>query len=389
MFFSIDFNPQDNFSYFYQLGDFTLSTDAGWRETVIDNNQIVYKGYADQDHLIKLLPAIISQTQPYLIGNFCVIVHNKNTGDIKIKTDKYRGFPIFIGNKKITNLTCQESTAWSDDIIEIDCNFNIIRSKFDVIGDICLDPIDLNECINKIDKILNQRTTSFLLHNTLPIKAYLSGGVDSALVYSYLQKYTKQYELLKCNHIDYDEFWLKNSGTLQKNFWGYKQIHHWTTPGVLTSGAPGDEFMLRSPTTSDLLLKFHGMPMTKLLESANWKNCLHYTYFHKDANYKIFQEQQLDTNWAHQDLIWNLCNIVVNDWQHWHLGNTLTWAPLRDLDIFKLLLRLPIDVLLTQIMDSAISIELIENNFPGLSKIISDQKNSGNQFKNLCDFLLG
>ena len=42
-----------------------------------------------------------------------------------------------------------------------------------------------------------------------------------------------------------------------------------------------------------------------------------------------------------------------------------------------------------QIMDSAISIELMERNYPGLSRIISDQKNTGNYLKNLADFLLG
>ena len=81
-----------------------------------------------------------------------------------------------------------------------------------------------------------------------------------------------------------------------------------------------------------------------------------------------------------------MCNIIVNDWQHWHIGNTLTWTPLRDLRIFKILLRLPINDAIDQIMNSRFSLLLIENNQPGLSKLVSDQKNTGNSMKNLADF---
>jgi hypothetical protein len=80
--------------------------------------------------------------------------------------------------------------------------------------------------------------------------------------------------------------------------------------------------------------------------------------------------------------------MVINDWQHWHLGNTLTWTPLRDLEIFKLLLRLPTDLATAQIMNSDISQQLIEKNSPGLTALISDQKNTGNVMNNLCRFLL-
>lgn len=79
--------------------------------------------------------------------------------------------------------------------------------------------------------------------------------------------------------------------------------------------------------------------------------------------------------------------MAVNDYQHWHLGNTLTWTPLRDLEIYKMFLRLDVDSAISQIMDSTISLQLIELNCPGLSKVISDQKNAGNYMKNLADFL--
>ena len=60
---------------------------------------------------------------------------------------------------------------------------------------------------------------------------------------------------------------------------------------------------------------------------------------------------------------------------------------MRDLEIFKILLRLSINDALGQIMNSAVSCKLIEQNKPGLIGLISDQKNSGNYMKNLADFL--
>jgi hypothetical protein len=272
-------------------------------------------------------------------------------------------------------------------MVEIMHDGSVKEYKFDLIGEIDTTPVELDHAVEYIHQRLLEKTQNFLKHNTLPIKAFLSGGVDSLLVYSYLQRFSDNFELVRGEHFEYDKFWLLNSGTVNNNFWGYRQLHHWQQPCVLTSGAPGDEFMLRSPTTADLFLKFHGQSVVELLES-NWKDCLHYQYFHQDKNYKIFQTQTVDAAWDHKSLLWNLCNIVSNDWQHWHLGNTLTWTPLRDLEIFKMLIRLPATVAQGQIMHSEVSRRLIEKNKPGLSELFSDQKNSGNPLSNLCDFLL-
>jgi hypothetical protein len=389
MFFSIASEHKSNFSNFYKLGNFCISTDAGWNQCEFSNRTVVYKGYADCAGLDTLLPAIIQQVEPGLTGNFCAIVFDHHSQSIQIKTDRYRGFPIYIeSGQQVTNLTSQDITAWTDSLISIDQELNITETKFDLIGKIDTSALSVSQVVQRIDQILDQRTQEFLSHNQLPVRVFLSGGVDSLLVYSYLQKFTDQYQLVKCQHVDYDRFWLLNSDTMQEQFWGYSQIHHWTQPCVLTSGAPGDEYMLRSPSTLDLWLKFHKQSMVELLAQPQWQTCLHHAYFNKTKNFSTFKNQILESSWDKHDLHWNICNIVANDWQHWHIGNTLTWTPLRDLEIFKLFLRLPVDQALGQIMNSDISIRLIENNKPGLSKLISDQKNSNNYMLNLCDFLL-
>ena len=330
------------------------------------------------------LDEIIGQTDPLLTGNFCVIVHNNLDDTIQIKTNRYRGFPVYYNSTEVTNLAILEKTVWTNRLITIDGDFNIIETKFNIFGEFEPGTLTVDQVVEQINTILDQRTQNFLKYNQLPIKVFLTGGVDSLLVYSYLQKFTDNYELVFAQHIDYDRFWLMNHGTITEK-WGYTQIHHWRDPCVLTSGAPGDEFMLRGPTTANIFLQSNGLNAVDLLNSDEWNTCLHRSYFLKKENFSIFN-QPIKTIHNQQLLHWTLCNNIINDWQHWHIVNTLTYTPLRDLEIFKLILRLPLSEAVNQIMDSGLSKQLIEHNRPGLSQLISSQKNSGNYMSNLCDF---
>jgi hypothetical protein len=386
MFFNISKSPKENFSKCYQIGNFCINTDEGWNQAQVENFTIIYKGYVDGTTLEELFDELIKQTIPTRIGNFCAIIVNNN--QIKISTDLYRGFPIYYDQgQEVTNLEPLSTTVYTDNVITIDQNFIVeypLKSNFNVIGPIDTSLLTLDQVINQVDQILTARTKNFLYHNKLPIKTFLSGGVDSLLVYSYLQKYTTDCELIRFEHFDYSRFTLMNAEQLKK-FWGYTQIHHWREPCILTSGAPGDEFMLRSPTTVNLFLRHRGIKILDLMKTSQWNNCLHYSYFSK-AKHQIIFDQEVPI-WSDVDMIEALSTLVLNDWQHWHLGNTLTWTPLKDLEIFKLFLRLDTDSAIGQIMNSNISRALIERNAPELVNIISDQKNSGNYMKNLVKFL--
>ena len=386
MFFAITPVPQKNFSHFYHLGPHVVSTDAGWQRHDTDNYSCVYKGYADSGRLVDLLDQIVEEPAPALLGAFCVIVYSNHLKQLQIKTDRLRGFPLYYEGATVTNLTPLTKTVWADSIVTVDNDFAITETNFDIIGKINDTPVGLDEALEFIDQRLSKKAENLVKFTSAPIKVFLSGGVDTALVYSYLQKFTKDYELLKCNITEYDRFWLQNFAEITGHYWGYNQIHQWTTPSILTSGAPGDEFMLRSPMYADQFLKYHGIQIIDLLKERTW---LHTSYFNKPKHYELFETQTVDCRMTSRQLQRNLLNKSVNDWQHWHIGNTLTWTPLRDLEIYKMFLRLPPEIAVTQIMDSAISINLIERNYPGLSRIISDQKNTGNYQKNLADFLFG
>lgn len=388
MFFSISLNTKDNFPNQYQLGKFVINSDNGWKTNTVCGKTVVYKGYADDFLLDDLLEQIIQSNEPQYTGNFCVFVYDNET--IKIKTDVYRGFPIYANNQEITNLDKISENICSDIIVTINDDLSVTKVKFDIIGEIEEDIKSKEYVIDSIHNLLSSKVENFAKHNTLPIKAFVSGGVDSMLVFSYISRFTNA-ELLDYEHFELDRFYLKNSYYLKK-LWAYKQIHHWKNPTLLTSGAPGDEFMLRSPSTANIYCIHHGTNILDLLNQEKYEKSLHYTYFKKQDHISLFEKQLSKNNKIigksksyMKKLIYSS---IINDYQHHHLGNTLTYTPLRDLRIMKLLLQLPFEYGVEQVMNSVISLEIIKRNNPVLLNHLSKQKNSFNEKENLIGLII-
>lgn len=379
MFFSISQVEQNNFPFNHKSKKFVINLDQGWNHALDSNgNDIWYKGYLDQGHLADQILNIIEETTPSYLGNFCAI--RVTDQGVDIRSDRQRSFPIWAGKDIITNLSQQETTIWADNVITVTNNFNLKHNYFNVIGPVSNDINSYDSVLDQIDQILAAKTQSFLSNLTSPIKVFLSGGVDTALVFSYIQKYTSNYELVNYLHCDFDYFYLKNHGTLSE-LWGYNQIHHWNEPCVLASGAPGDEFMGRSPTTANLLLLHYKTSIPELL-STEYADCLHSLYFSRPEYLKLWEGQSIDTTHL-AEIVKTCANYNVNDWQHWHFGNTLTWTPLRDIEIFKLVASLPLSELKEQVMNSKLSLDLIRRNNPKILSYLSDKKNSANYFENL------
>ena len=387
MFFSLANESNRDFPNHYGLGKLVLNTDNGWQETIIDQCKFVYKGY------IETMPwtpdALVGMRDHQHQGNFLVFCFDHATGLTSLYTNQWRGFLIWSDPRGyISNLYRGSQVFWNDSTISVDQDLVIHEYKTDIIGDTDLVLRDRTSIEQAIDAILHRRIDNFLKSNVLPIKVFCSGGVDSTLVWSYIKTHTDCFEMVFENRVQWDYFWCRNGRHIQKNFWAYKQIHHWLDPCVLTSGAPGDEFMLRSPTTSNLWCMYHDIDIFDLLSQAP---SLHHDYFIKHQ--KIFQQQQQDRSLDPvmrlnpKDFVWYLCNILVNDCQHWHLGNTLTFTPLRDLEIFKLLLSLPVDDIKSQILNSDVSLSLVAKNDPGLLSLLSDVKNVGESLSNMAQLM--
>jgi hypothetical protein len=390
MFFNISHSPKDNYTNQYKVGSFCIGTDNGWKTSLVNGKTIIYKGYVDCAPMDQLLGEIVEQSQPKFYGNFCALVHCPETDTIEIKSDLCRPIPVTAElGQQINNLLTLPLSLWTDDVITVTNDLNITQTKWDPIGEINEDRISEEEGLSILDSILTEKIQSFLSHNTTPLKVFLTGGNDTTLIYSYIKKFTDNFEFVIGSHFEWDRFYMKNRGDINQ-YWGFNAYHHWVEDTILATGGNGDEFGMRGPATCNMyVMNTEG---GKILSEINTDpNNMHYTYFNRPANVKIFEqmrEMHHDeyTSISRRDMIAKICNVLVNDWQHWHLGNTLTWTPLRDLRITKTILRMPTESIMGQILNGSISKNLIEKNEPGLTRIISHQKNSFNYYSNLYDY---
>lgn len=389
MFFSLEKQSNESFPHHYLLGDLVLNTDRGWHQWSEPEHIYVFKGYAEGSDLQALLGAIKDNQ---VLGNFCIFDLDLRDGSIKVVTNQWRGFNIFyMDQERLSNLFTDGYTIWNDSTIETTQSLDLIETKIDIIGQIDPTPLSADKALDIIDARLRTRIKNFLVNNSLPVKVFLSGGIDTMLVWSYIKNLTDDYEMVFGNIIEWDRFWCMNQHRVKSQFWAYQQINHWLDPCVLTSGAPGDEFMLRSPTTANLWLMYHGTSVPE--EMGKITNALHAEYFSQHKHRELFDQQRVSDSVrriiskSREDFHWELCNIVANDCQHWHLGETLTFTPLRDMEIFKTLIRLDLDNAIKQIANSDLSCQLIGRNDPGLLAYISDKKNTGEYLCNLAPLL--
>jgi hypothetical protein len=386
MFFHIGSKMLENFPVVHHHGNLYINIDDGWTATRDQyNNLLLYKGYLDEYPIQDKLLDIAAQEEPRFLGNFCLIKCFDQ--GVSIKTDRLRSFPMWYDAKLgITNLQELDWNIWTDSFAMLTHDLQLVESKFDLLGTVESSTLSFDQVVDVIDAILTNKVKQFAKNNTLPLRSFLSGGIDTGLLYSYLVKHQIDNTLIDYSHIDFDYFYLKNHQTLSK-FWGYNQIHHWKEPCVLLTGAPGDEFTVRSPTTANMMLRYHGTSITQLLTDSKYQDCLHRSYF-LDPEYSELWEQQQQLTFNGLDHAMREClNLIVNDYQHWHLGNTITWTPLRDMEIFKLIARLGKNDLMDQIMNSSVQKELISRNDSALLACLSTQKNSGNYMENLTNIL--
>lgn len=382
MFFNIGSSELDNFPVHYKHQNLVINLDSGWHTGKDkDGNVLWYKGYIDDRDIHSSLNEIAYQEEPLLYGNFCLLkCFDKG---ISIKTDRLRSFPMWYNKEEgITNLVPREWSSWTDSFVMITDAGELVESKFRLIPTITSRTLTLNKVVSDIDAILTRKIKQFAENNRLPLKVFLSGGIDTGLLYSYIVKLDIPHELITSSHTDYDYFYLKNHHTLSA-FWGYKQFHYWKEDCVLLSGAPGDEFTVRSPTTANMMLKYYGSSIPTLLNDGSYSDSLHHSYFDQPKYHEMWDEQKNDTYRGLTDAIEKCLNLIVNDYQHWHLGNTISWTPLRDIEIFKTIACLDLADLKMQIMDSVIQKRLIIKNCPELLQHLSTQKNSKNSMENL------
>jgi hypothetical protein len=393
VFFSIRKTEDLRFPIRYQIDDFIINVDQGWKTQTLGNKKIVYKGYLDQGNLDLCLAEIVNSAEPLIMGNFCAIVADHTT--VTIHHARCRSFPmVYQLGIGLENLSTEGTQVWANQIATLDNTMQLTFKTFDIIvkKSILTNTLSREEVIVAVDKIIKQKFKDFLKENTLPVKVFLSGGIDTTMLYGYLKDATTNFKIQLNNHIDHDWFWLTNHADLAK-YSTYKNIHHWKDPSVLLSGRPGDEYFLRGNVSlANMVLMHHGIDLLEVLADSKFKNCLHYNFMNRPDYLKTIKQDQ--ENKHIQAMVKNkvlldytICSRCLNDFQGSHIGNTLTWTPLRDLEIVKLFLRLDIDDLLMQMLDSSISKELIARLDPALLNLLSGQKNTFNYLSTTVNLL--
>lgn len=385
MFFEISKNSNTQFTKNYEIKkEIFFNCDLGWSEISVEKHKVFFKGYINEkEDLNEILKKIILDPTPKYQGNFfCIIIDESKI----IITNSYsRGSGLsYIKNKLITNLYITDTPIWSDKFVTIDNNFNFSENKFKSYN-VNINDIDKNSAIKLIHENICESFENFLQKNKNPIKIFLSGGIDTLTCYSYLKKFTKNFELVDYEYIKFTHFY-KNNIDFLKNFWGYKQIHSWgETPTALVSGGCGDEFFMRGPSTCNLLLLHYKINIFKILEKN--KNYYHYWYFMK-KNKKILEDQKNDKNLINNILndkfktFNHILNTLINDHQHWHIDETICFTPFKDIRIPEIMLRLGKKDIEGQVCNADINRELIIKNNPDDLKLLSTQKNFS-RFENL------
>ena len=352
MFFNIGPVPNKGFPVHVNYAGLSIDLDNGW--TITDDK--IYKG---------------------IDGVECSIHLANNT--ISINPGKRRTFPVFYNDTSISNIISYDNQWYEHNPL--------------VIGNITLQPNSEQWVFKQLDltdeqlfdclyDYLDTKIKNFM--PDVPIRFFPTGGVDTTVIFSFLVKHNKPYEILTAEIKEMDHFACYNRPNFGK-FWCYQDIHHWKEHSILLSGANGDEAMLRNPQHAYMLAKLNGENILDTL--ADIPDSYHSAYYLKSKHkpsYQAIDNFNLNLEESRNYIL----NSVTFDFQHWHLGNTLTWTPLNDLELTNIMLNFSYPYIREQFIDATITKQLIARNNSDLLKYVSQSKNNVN-FENLVNVFEG
>lgn len=354
---------------------YKVDLDPGWNKI----NDCWVKGYAVDRTQQDIVETYNWGQLPDIVGNFCVIKVAEQT--VKIGHSKDRSFPIWTTKNTISNLYSLHQHVWADEKVWIDCNDKVNTEK------ILLDGALTNHLtIEQVADLIVNRTVlhaqAFLENNFLPIKCFRSGGLDTAFAHALLNYLNVDQENI-IGQVMEPNTWLSQNAQELEKFWAYKQIHHWNQPCFIITGSHGDEYFLRGPNAIAMIMAWHNVDFLNILNQS--PNAYHYWYFMKPKNQEIFAHAwhnriRLKKQYPSWQMLTNqILNMFANDHQHWHLGNTLTWTPQKDLDIARWALCLNIDDLIDNSLNGTLIKNCIKRLDPGILDSITLHKNKPNQ----------
>jgi len=138
----------------------------------------------------------------------------------------------------------------------------------------------------------------------------------------------------------------------------YNQIHLWNDPTVLVTGSCGDEYFMRGPHTAAQCLKYHGYNLLEATKESDYM----YKFFNRKSCTDAIHDgmNSIKPNQSMEDVYTEILNRNKNDYQHWHLDNTITFTPFKNTAIIETILQSSVNQLLSNARNGIIQKKLIE-----------------------------
>jgi hypothetical protein len=291
-----------------------------------------------------------------------------------------RSFPLWYNDvtETLTNLLGSGQPVWTATQITLEPT-GIQFKKHPALGQLRSGSLTLEQGLDAIEQNLRTKFVALAQdYANLPKKLFVSGGIDTALILALSRQHRVVHDVVDYEHFEYDAFTNANWEDIRARHWGYGQIHHWRSPTMLLTGACGDEFLLRGPNTLATWCAWQDIDIVDILAKSTG---YHVGYFNKPKNLKIFQDaysnrhEIRDRYPTYMHLVRQILDANINDYQYWHLGNTLTHTPFKDIELTKIMLQLPIDELIKHIIDASICKQIIGRINPEYLALVAPTKN--------------
>lgn len=349
MFFSISTQPDHRFWHRQQHLGLWINYDQGWQT----QDHALVKGYSSNSCRIQL-----------------------EADGVTVLHSQPRSFPLWFEHGFITNLFPDSGKrAWAQDGLHMMPDGRIVWTPWDLDLSVPDTHITISAAQEKICARLDQETADL---GDQPVKLYCTGGLDTALIRALLTAHDKNFEQISYEHFEVTPFVRHNRPALE-HYWSYgpQQLHHWSQPTWLATGGCGDEYFLRGPAVIAMLTAWYDINFGELLEHN--PACYHYHHFqrYRELWQRTWQQRhQLRQQYpTRAELNLQVMDNLANDHQHWHLEHTVTWTPLKNIEIARILLQLSIQDLVPQFLSGQITRDIIAHYDSDVLPAVSAYKN--------------
>lgn len=335
MFFELSKKVNPAYTKNYEIGDYILSTDDGWKEIYRNGKKAVVKGYC-----LEVPLEVAAFEIPTYRGMFCSIA-DTDMG-VLVTHGIFRNFDLYqikdgVSNFDFGTLIAHDS-FWRNNIVEY---FDIAPFTLPKIS-------TLNEAINLIDTYLEENVRDFVKQNTLPIISTITGGLDTSSVYSYLESMSVPNKPIIDLHFEFNQFIVDNAEKFGKLADWVMFTNHYRSPCVVTSGFGGDYIFLRVP---------------EIMSALDENNT--YTYE---------QDDYVDLTYNDKLSLGDVTYTIANVAGIFHLGNTIYFNPLLDMRIPLTLLQVERNELIDAVKKGNIQRMLIAKRCPWVEPLLPKTK---------------